>query len=80
MNIVIIIIIIIIIINKIIIYDAFIPAADHYHHKPETGIAVNICLGRDFTGANLLLTDDSGTRLSIPQIAGATFYLFHIYS
>lgn len=45
-------------------------AADHFHHKPETGLAINICLGRDFHGANLIINDDSGARLSVPQVAG----------
>lgn len=44
--------------------------SDHFHHKPETGLAINICLGRDFHGANLIINDDSGARLSVPQVAG----------
>jgi hypothetical protein len=57
-------------------------AADHFYHKPETGLAINICLGRDFRGANLIINDDSGARLSVPQVAGtpsATDY-YHEHS
>lgn len=45
---------------------------DSFPHKPESGLAINVCLGRDFSEANLIVEDESGTRLSLPQIPGTS--------
>jgi hypothetical protein len=49
--------------------------SDSSPNKPQRGLVIDICLGVDFTGANLLVIDHSNSRLSIPQIAGRAVVL-----